>query len=603
MLISLLLFRAAVIFADVRENFLSHGPSVSSYGRGETGTAVFDGNSSDIYNPSLLTEANGDGLILAEHSLFDGSAYSYGGINTYSNTGKVSYGVSVINLRSGAVEIRQNINDNPNIINTNQWAYYLTLSKYLKQFFSLNIGVNVKYINYEMYKYSAGGVGADIGLSREFQGPRLSGSNSTIYTGFSVLNIIPPSIKLLSEDEMLNTIYRIGASFSLPVVYRMATHDNISIYIEAALQENMLNQAYGAEYCFVEKYFLRSGYYKEHPTSGAGIKFRNITFDYAIDFGSLENINRFSLAFNWGGNKSQAGRTGSSNSMLDDTLMKEAKQALKIKEHDNDKLDKEVAPLFEDALKDYKKKRYLLAADKFRGIMLKFPQYENAGFYYRKINDDMYETSQTLQDSDLERMSYAKGYVSYREQNLNESINEWEKVLQINPERSEIALYLSKVREYLVDVERIKSEKETEVRIMRLFEDGKSNYAAGKWIMCVKIMEKVQTACKNAILSSSFELYEKAQGYIDNSINELSKIIYAKSIRESDDHEDNLSDLETDSRDADNKYNEGLILYAQGKTADAIRLWEIAVRLFPSHERAVKAIEKAREELELIKKR
>ena len=60
--------------------------------------------------------------------------------------------------------------------------------------------------------------------------------------------------------------------------------------------------------------------------------------------------------------------------------------------------------------------------------------------------------------------------------------------------------------------------------------------------------------------------------------------------------------MEIDTAGADRKYTEGLVLYAQGKIADAVKTWEVAVRLYPGHEKARKALAKAQEELTSLRK-
>lgn len=597
-------FALSVVFAaGTAENFLSHGPSVSAYGRGETGGAFFEDNSSAYYNPSLLAEAKSNGAVLAEHTLFDGSAYSYAGFNEALKNGQCSIGASVINLQSGGIQLMENINSAPATTSTNQWAFYLSYAKKLKKLFGLNVGVSAKYIYYDMYKYTGGGLGADIGLSKEFKGPVVFGNKSRIAAGLSVLNIIPPSVTLISEAETLGAIYRLGGAFFLPVFYRTVSHDTVSLFIDASLRENMLTPAFGAEYTFVQKYVLRAGYFADNPTIGAGLKLKEFKVDYAIDFGELTIINRFLVEYRWKRGKTKAEAAKSVKSAPDDSLMQEAKLALKNNQIDNDKLDALVDPLFKDALKDYKDKCCLMAADKFRDIMLKYPQYENAGFYYMKITGDMDEDSRKSLDSDFEKVSYARGYVDYRGQKYNDAVNEWEKVLQMNPGRKELEDYASKVKAYLKDIERIKKEKEIEGRVSAVFDEGKADFDAKKWIACIKTMEKAQAVCKNEPFTSSFEWNSKAQGYIDNSITELSKIAYAKSEKKAAAQAEKQPEPEIDVQGSDKKYNEGLVLYAQGKTEDAIRMWEIAIRLNPGHEKAGKAIEKAREELDLNKKK
>ena len=601
LMLVLFLVVSAVFAAGIRENFLSHGPSVSAYGRGETGGAVFEDNASIYYNASLLAETKCSGLVFSEHTLFDGSSYSYAGVNELLSKKGGCLGISLINLRSGDVEIRQNINDSPEIINTNQWAYNLTYARHIKKLFALNLGINLKYVCYDMYKYKGGGAGADIGLSRQFIGPIVFGNKSQVYAGISALNIIQPSVTLISDQESLDTIYRFGISLSLPVLYRVISHDTISLFGDAVLQENMLNPAFGAEYTIVQKYVLRTGYFKDHPTAGLGLKLSGFKIDYAIDFGDLDIINRFLFEYKWGRNRTKTEHKKISKFNSGENLMKEAQQALINTEIDNDKLDKEVGPLFKAALKDYNKKRYLLAADTFRDIMVKFPQYENAGFYYQKIVDDMYEASQLSLDSDFEKVSYARGYVSYRDQRYSDAVNEWEKVLQMNSKRSELNQYVLKVQAYLKDIEGIKKEKEIEERVSILFAEGKSDFGIGKWIASIKTMEKVQNICKNEMFSSSFEWNTKAQCFIDNSISELSKIAYQKQVKKVSVVEEKQPEADIDIEGAERKYNEGLVLYAQGKTEDAVRMWEIAVRFNPKHEKAIKAIEKTKEDYEIKK--
>ncbi len=454
-----------------------------------------------------------------------------------------------------------------------------------------------------MYKYTGGGAGVDIGLSKEFSGPVVFGNKSQMAAGLSALNIVPPSITLISDAETLGTVYRLGAVFSVPTLYRTVSHDTVSLFLDANLQESVLNPAFGAEYTFVQKYILRAGYYGDNPTAGAGLKLKDFKVDYAIDFGDLAIMNRFSIGYSWNCGKTKSEGAKYHKSVTRDTLMEEAQIALKNKEINNEKIDKVVEPLFKSALKDYNKTRYLLAADKFRDIMLKYPQYENAWLYYQKITDEMNESSQLALDSDFEKVSYAKGYVDYRGQKYNDAVNEWEKVLQMNAKREELAQYVSKVKVYLKDIERIKNEKEIEDRVSKVFDEGKSSFDAKKWIVCIKTMEKAQDICKTEPFSAACEWNSKAQTFIDNSISELSKIAYAKSVPKVSVKQDKQPEPEIDAQAADKKYNEGLVLYAQGKTEDAIRTWEIAVRLNPNHEKAGKAIVKAKEELEVNKKK
>jgi tetratricopeptide (TPR) repeat protein len=228
---------------------------------------------------------------------------------------------------------------------------------------------------------------------------------------------------------------------------------------------------------------------------------------------------------------------------------------------------------------------------------LNYPDYEPAIKYYERINSAMAVKAAEEQSSDLENISYARGYVSYYAQKLPDAINEWEKVLQYNPKRTELNEYIVTARNYLKDQQRIEKEKRIEEEIKQLFADGVNNFDKGNWVASVKIMEKIRYICQEGTFGRALEWHQRAQGYIAKALKELSKMA-SKKLEAAKPAESKVSEAEIDAPGAEKKYSEGLVLYAQGKLADAVRQWEIAVRLNPNHEKAQKAISKVKQELQ-----
>lgn len=282
-------------------------------------------------------------------------------------------------------------------------------------------------------------------------------------------------------------------------------------------------------------------------------------------------------------------------------LMGEARGALNEQKKQNAIRDKKIKPLFKSAKKYYDKKNFLKATDKFKEIILQYPDYDMAEKYYEKILNDMNSISKEMQTSDLERLSYALGYVSYYKQKLSDAVNEWEKVLQLNPKRDELNEYIIKVKDYLKNSEQLAKEKEIEERVKRFFAEGISNFEKKSWVPCIKKMENVQNICRTEPFPQSLEWHGKAQEYITKSVEELSKIavrpeksaVSAKPVE---------AEVEIDIAGAEKKYSEGLVLYAQGKLFEAVKKWEVAIRMYPDHEKARRALDKAKKELELQKK-
>ncbi|MFA5780529.1 MAG: hypothetical protein WC947_10385 [Elusimicrobiota bacterium] len=282
-------------------------------------------------------------------------------------------------------------------------------------------------------------------------------------------------------------------------------------------------------------------------------------------------------------------------------LMKEAIKALKEQQKQTVKKEKKIKPLFKKAKKYYKKKWYLSATDNFTEILLKYPEYQLAKDYYAKIIADMKDTAVDQRTTDLEKLSYARGYISYYDQQLPDALNEWEKTLQINPKREELENYIKNVKEKLKDAGRLAKEKEIEEKIKRLFDEGLNNFNRKSWVGCIKKMENVQQICKDEPFPKSLEWHGKAQEYITKSVEELSKVTEKPSkpvISEKPAEEA----VEIDAAGAEKKYSEGLVLYAQGKLFDAVKKWEVAVRMNPEHEKASRALEKAKKELQLQKR-
>ncbi|MFA5780181.1 MAG: hypothetical protein WC947_08580 [Elusimicrobiota bacterium] len=280
-------------------------------------------------------------------------------------------------------------------------------------------------------------------------------------------------------------------------------------------------------------------------------------------------------------------------------LMEDARQAFKEYQKQQAKQDKLIKLLFKSAKNAHDKKRFLKATDKFKEIILQYPDYDLARKYYEKISSDMNATAKELQTTDLEGLSYANGYVSYYDQKLTDAVNEWEKVLHINPNRDELNEYILKVNNYLKDTEKLAKEKETEERIKQLFAEGVYSFDNKNWIPCIKKMENVQNICRTDPFPRSLEWYNKAREYIVKTIEELSKVTpkpIAPVLVEKPE------EVEIDIAGANKKYTEGLILYVQGKLFDAVKVWEIAIRLNPNHEKAQRALEKAKKELGLLKK-
>jgi tetratricopeptide (TPR) repeat protein len=583
--------------AGNRANFLSHGPSVEAYGRGETGTAFYTGINSFYYNPSLLAFSKQTTIDSSFYSLFEGSKYMYLGFG-FPLKNDIYMAVSGIDLMSGDIELRNNINDTPQKANASSSLYTLSIAKEFKKLYSLNMGLNLKYIYEDMYVNKGSSYGIDLGVSKEFMGPEISDSKSKINIGLAVQNVLQPALKLDSEEEQFAQVSRLGIAFLIPVYSRAFSTDILGVFSDLVYQDNYAGYYGGLEYKLLDAYTFRAGYFNNHTTLGAGLKFSNFSLNYSIDLMDYTSFNRFGLTYYMPKKeKTEVVAISGKKTKVNNSLMKEAKEAVRESRKLQAQMQKDIKRLFNSAKNDYKKERYLNATEKFGEISLKYPENTAAKEYYDKITALMEKEAKDSEGIDLAGQSYAKGYVAYNTQKYSDAINEWEKFVQITSKNDEVSEYITKTKNYLNDMERQAKERKVLDKASMLFESGTDSFNSAMWVGCIKKMEEIQELCKVEAYQSLIQWQEKSDDLLQKALKELSKtVVYIK--HEASKPKAKLQEVEINVEGSQKKYNEGLILYAQGKISDAINIWEIALRLNPSNEKASKALQKAREELD-----
>ena len=608
-----------------RKNFLSYGPSVSAFAQGETALNSLEDPSIIYHNSSLLNYFDYNNIILSRYNLLDGTSYNSASIN-YRIFNNLSLGISAINLASGDVEIRKEDFEAPKKATTNQWAYIVALATKIKPI-ETAIGINLKYIYKDLYVKDSGGFAIDVGLSRYFENVDIKYTQAKFGVGLSIQNILGTGIKLDKYNEEFQNIIRLSTLMEIPVVHRFNTKDTITLSVDIK-NEDKNNEVYtGLEYKLMDKYVARVGYYSEHITAGFGANIFAFTVNYSIDFNEVELIHRFSLDYRWGkrnktktvlvkegqqpflnrtlqkqeeGNKIELAKAkevpelfSSDNKKNKTELAKEAQTAL----NEEKMSQKEAEEIFKKAKKFYNNGQYLYSTDILQKIIIDYPFYSSPNFYYNKIKKIMKEKSKSKYDSNFSEYAYWSGYKNYYEGKYDECLKEWKKYLQFNSKNKEIKEYYDKVNKIVTDSIEEKNKKDFEFELESMLKKGTMLYTNKQWVKCIKQMEKVQTFIKESKYTNiAFNYYSLAKGYIDKSVKELSKIF--KKNEEENKNKEKVEEQEEkiiDEKLADDKYNEGLILYAKGKYFEAERMFELTLRLNPNHKKAKTALKRIKE--------
>lgn len=567
------IFVAQNIFATgKRKNFLSHGPSVSAFSQGETTLNSLDDPSIIYHNSSLLSYFDYNNVILSRYNLFDGTSYNSGAIN-YRLFNNLSLGFSVIDLSSGDIELRKDPFDSPKKVTTNQWAYILALATMIKPI-ETSIGMNLKYIYQDLYEKKNGGFALDLGLSKYFEDVDIKYTQAKFGVGLSMQNILGTGIKLDEYNEDFQYIFRLSTLMEIPIVYRFETKDTLTFSLDIKNEDTYNELFAGIEYKLMEKYAVRLGYYPDHITAGFGINISAVTVNYSMDFNELDLINRFSLAYRWGKKKKS-----------ETELEKEAQSAL-----NQDRLSQQQAKdSFEKAKDFYNKKQYLYSTDLLQKIIIDYPTYDSPNFYYNKIKKMMKENSVSQYDNDFDEYTYWSGYKNYYEGNYDQCLKEWMKYLQFDNTNKEVLQYYDKVNKIVTNSIEEQKKRYFEYEAKTILKNGMTLYNNKRWIGCIKQMEKLQNYIKSSQYTNlSFNYYSLAKEYIDKCVKEISKSLEKSKIEENVQEE--KEEIVIDEKLADEKYKEGLILYAKGKYFEAEKMFELTLRLNPNHQRAINAL-------------
>lgn len=579
-LISFFVFAASFSFADSgrRKHFLSHGPSVTAFAAGETVFSAYRDAAVMQYNPSLMAYFSQNIINFSRFNLYEDTGYNSGSF-VLSYMKNLRIGVSVSNVSSGGFELRDDILSSARDASINYWNYVVSGAGMIKPL-GLAYGINMKYVYYDLYEKSGGTFAADFGLAKIFGGPKILGNVSKIKLGLSGSNIVSGDLKLDEEKEDIPQIYRLSTAFVVPVYYRFQSQDTVSIFADIKYEDDFCDLYGGLAYTLADKYSVKAGYYPQHFTFGFGVDLYSFTVDYAADFSELDMVNRFGLSYKWGVKRTNE-------------LAKEAKAAL-----DKERLTlKEAEERFNEAKKLYNKGRYLRATDMLSEIVVSYPNFESPLHFYRKISDNMLQTAEGASELDFSKLTYAKGYCAYYHTDFQTALNEWGKYVQFAGENEEIAEYADRINN-AIKLEKLKQyEADTDAKAGKILKEGIAKFNEGQWVECIKTMENLQNFVSRNNFSKTIEYYSKAKEYIAKAVIELSKSIKAErkeiGAKEPEPVKEEKSEIDTAS--ADKKYNEGLILYAQGKYFEAERIWELTLRLNPAHQKAKIALSKLRE--------
>jgi len=266
--------------------FLVWGAGARSLGMGKAFTGLSDDATAIYYNPAGLAYQNPLQISLNHVMLFYDTMFDFAAI-TYPVSGIGTFGVAYTRLGSTGFEGRD-IQWKP--LGSFDLANQAVTLSYAKDIVSwLGIGINLKLISENIFDKNAIGYGADIGL--------MWVPSEYFSFGLSVINALPPSIKLNETAENFPIVIKSGFALKLFGERIIPVMD-----IEKELSKKDLKFKFGIEGYPLQNLALRAGMDETEITFGIGYTFmKYYKFDYSLSSQELGLSHRASFTLAFGG--------------------------------------------------------------------------------------------------------------------------------------------------------------------------------------------------------------------------------------------------------------------------------------------------------------
>ncbi|MGH8015865.1 MAG: PorV/PorQ family protein [Candidatus Zixiibacteriota bacterium] len=300
--------------------FLKIGVGSRYQGLGEAAVAVANDVYSMYWNPAGLSEIEHSAVsfttvdwLLDINLNYAAMAQNFEGVGVF--------GVSATVLTMGEQEITTFLEQDGTGETYGASSYAVGLSYARQMTDRFAFGMSAKYLGEKIYNEKSSGFAFDfgtllytgfrslrLGMSITNMGPELNFSGPDLDVGYDPLNNTgansPVGAELKTTPYDLPLTFRFGAAYD----FDFGNNSFVTVATEMKHPNDQAQQgAFGFEYAYSEKFFLRSGYklnYDEEGLTFGGGLATNISngtkvhIDYAWqDFGRLESTHRFSVGF------------------------------------------------------------------------------------------------------------------------------------------------------------------------------------------------------------------------------------------------------------------------------------------------------------------
>ncbi len=324
--IALILVMFLFIFSSVSAEFSKVGSSGAQFlkigvgsryqGIGEASVAFVNDAYSMFWNPAgLVGVTESQAVFTNVNYLLDVNLNYFGYAKYFEDVGVFGFSTTVLSMEDIEITNFENQDGSGEFYSVSSFAIGVSYARQLNA--KVAFGGTFKYVGEKIHHLTSSGIAFDfgtqlqtgykslrMGMSISNMGPKLKFAGSDLAFSYIDDNGIPVSSAKQSSSYELPLTFRVGLAYDFDL------NDKAVVTLSSEFKhpnDNVEQGAFGTQFAFDGKYFLRGGYkinYDEQGlTLGGGTQTSlgeesNLFIDYAWqDFGRLSSTQRFSLGF------------------------------------------------------------------------------------------------------------------------------------------------------------------------------------------------------------------------------------------------------------------------------------------------------------------
>jgi len=274
------------------ESVFTIGAGARAMGMGNGFTALAEDATAVYYNPAGLAYLPSQQISFLHTILFEGTVYDFA---SYVYPLGSAGGLGLAGMRIGTDDIeRRDLTHDLGQFSASQIQILLSYGRTINDRFAA--GGSLKLAHQSIDDFSAYGYGLDLaGRARLI---------STLNAGLLMQDLIGARLRLAKAKERVPFLLRAGLAYQ----YR---RDNLplsgTVSLDLDKPENRSVKLHaGLEVAHTNGLVVRGGYDRDNVTLGLGLRYQQLTFDYAYKFiDRLSDSHRFSLTFSFGATEAE----------------------------------------------------------------------------------------------------------------------------------------------------------------------------------------------------------------------------------------------------------------------------------------------------------